>query len=207
MPGTTPPDNNRRTVAMTKATCGKAPTLNPEDQQKAGARRPDLPAELTSFVGRWREIAEVARLLAATRLVTLAGAGGVGKTRLALRVAESVRSAYPDGLWLVELASVADGSLVPQTVATVLGVRELPGESVVDTLANVLHRRQLLLILDNCEHLLASCVDLAYRLLRACPEVRILASSREVLGIGAETAWRVPPLSLPDPDATGPWTR
>jgi predicted ATPase/class 3 adenylate cyclase len=158
----------------------------------------NLPAQLTSFVGREREMAEVRRLLRSTRLLTLTGAGGCGKTRLALQVAADLLEQYADGVWLVELAALADPALVPQTVAAALGVREQPGRSLTETLSGYLRRKSLLLLLDNCEHLLAACSHLAESLLRSCPNLRILASSREGLGIAGETAYRVPSLSLPD---------
>ena len=158
----------------------------------------NLPIQLTSFIGREREIAEVKALLSKARLVTLTGSGGAGKTRLALQVAADVMEGYPDGVWLAEFAPIADPTLVPKTVATALGVPEQPGREQIDTLVDALKRRALLLVLDNCEHLLAACRDLAAVLLRACPQVRVMATSREGLGVPGETLWRVPSLSLPD---------
>ncbi len=169
------------------------------------ASPPGLPRQLTSFVGREEELAEIERLLATTRLFTLTGVGGIGKTRLALRIAErladpstSSGQAYPDGVWLVELAPLSDSALVPQAVATTLGVREQPGSPLSATLADVLRPRTSLLLLDNCEHLVAACATLADGLLRACPLLTILATSREPLRTVGETVWRVPPLSAPD---------
>jgi predicted ATPase/transcriptional regulator with XRE-family HTH domain len=159
----------------------------------------NLPAPLTSFVGREWEMAEVARLLATTRLLTLTGAGGVGKTRLALEAAAAALPAYPDGAWLVEFGAMADPALVPQAVAVALGVREAPGRSLAETLVEHLRRRSMLLVLDNCEHLLAACAHLAEVLLRACPRLQVLATSREALAVGGETVWVVPSLTLPDP--------
>ncbi len=158
----------------------------------------NLPIQLTSFIGRKREIAEVKRLLGTARLVTLAGSGGAGKTRLALQVAADVIEDYTDGVWLAEFAPIGDPALVPKTVASALGVPEQPGRGMTETLVDTLGPKALLLVLDNCEHLLAACGDLAAALLRACPEVRILATSREGLGVPGETLWRVPSLSLPD---------
>jgi non-specific serine/threonine protein kinase len=158
----------------------------------------NLPLQLTSFVGREREIAEVERLLHSTRLLTLTGTGGCGKTRLALEVASRVLPAYEHGVWLVELAALSDAALVAQTVATALGLREAPGRTIAETLVEFLRERSLLLVLDNCEHLLDACARLADSLLRACPRLRVLATSREALGIGGEVSWRVPSLSLPD---------
>jgi len=159
---------------------------------------------LSSFVGRERELADVQARLAGARLVTLTGAGGCGKTRLALEVAQAVLGRYPDGVWLVELAALADPALVPQTVAAVFDMRETPAEPITTTLATTLRGRNLLVILDNCEHLLDACARLADALLRACPWLRVLATSREPLGITGEMAWRVPSLPLPDPSQLPP---
>jgi non-specific serine/threonine protein kinase len=169
--------------------------------QYAADRVPDrhtnLPLQLTSFVGREHEIATVRRLLDRARLVTLTGAGGSGKTRLALRVAADLVSTYRDGVWIIDLAPLADGSDVPQTVASVLGARADAGRSL-PALADFLSPKNVLLVLDNCEHLVAACAELAHDLLRTCVEVHILATSREPLAIAGETTWRVPPLSVPD---------
>jgi non-specific serine/threonine protein kinase len=154
---------------------------------------------LTSFVGRERETEEVARLLDSTRLLTLTGTGGAGKTRLALRVASDSLDKYPDGVWIVELGALSESALVLQAVAATLGLREEPGRDLMTTLVEYLQPRQLLLALDSCDHLIASCASLAYALLRACPELRIMATSRQALGIDGEIAWRLPPLSMPDP--------
>jgi class 3 adenylate cyclase len=159
----------------------------------------NLPAQLTSFIGREREMADVKRLLAASRLLTLTGAGGCGKTRLALHVAADLVEEYPHGAWLVELAALSDPALVPQAVATALGVREEPGRPLTATLNDYLRSRSLLLVLDNCEHLLAACAQLVESLLRVCPKLRMLTSSREGLGVGGEQTYRVASLSLPDP--------
>jgi len=158
----------------------------------------NLPIQLTSFVGRAREIRELVQSLFSTRLLTLTGAGGVGKTRLALQVAAEVLEDFSDGVWLVELAALPDPELIPQTVATVLGIREQSGRPVLTTLADSLRARHLLLVLDNCEHLIAACSRFAHALLRTCAHLRILATSREALGIAGETAWLVPSLSVPD---------
>jgi predicted ATPase/DNA-binding CsgD family transcriptional regulator len=138
--------------------------------------------------------------LAVTRLLTLTGVGGSGKTRLALEVARDLVEAYPDGVWLVELAPLSEEVLVPKAVAEVLKVPERPGETLTDTLAEVLRDRHLLLILDNCEHLLQASAELVNSLLDSCPRVRILATSREGLGVEGEARWPVPPLTTPDPD-------
>jgi predicted ATPase len=158
----------------------------------------NLPSELSSFVGREKELAEVKRLLENTRLLTLTGSGGCGKTRLALAAASELVEGFEDGVWLVELASLADPSLVPQSVAYALGVREQPGRTPTEALSDYLGSRKVLLLLDNCEHLVEACAELAEALLHSCAELRVLATSREALGITGEVAWLVPSLSLPD---------
>ena len=157
----------------------------------------NLPAELTTFIGREREIAQVSEFLSRTRLLTLTGAGGSGKSRLALHVATAVLEDFPDGAWIVELASLADPALVPQGVASALSVPEQPGRAPADTLVEALRPRSLLLVLDNCEHLRQACAQLAGALLRGCSGLRILATSRTPLSAPGETLWRVPSLSLP----------
>jgi predicted ATPase/class 3 adenylate cyclase len=163
------------------------------------ALRHNLPVQLTSFIGRETEMAEVAKLLAAGRLVTVAGAGGAGKTRLALQVAAEVLERFADGVWLVELASTADPAFLPHALASAVGLREEGSRPVADALLDHLRGREALLVLDNCEHLVRPCALLAERILLACPNVRVLATSREPLGVPGETIWRVPPLSLPEP--------
>ncbi len=160
----------------------------------------NLPVQLNSFMGREREIAEIQRLLATTRLLTLTGSGGAGKTRLALHAAADLVEEYADGVWLAELAPLADPALLPQTLAAALQVREQPGRPIVETLADHLKARDALLVLDNCEHLVAACAALVEALLRRCPHLRVLATSREPLAIAGETTWRVPPLPTPEPD-------
>ncbi len=158
----------------------------------------NLPAPLTRFIGRGRETAEVIRLLAEHRLVTLIGPGGSGKTRLALHVARSVQQNYPDGAWLTEFAPLSEDQRVPQAVATALGVRESAGLTVSEFLQNHLQARAALLVLDNCEHLLGTLADLTATLLQACPHLRLLATSRESLGVPGELVWVVPPLTVPN---------
>lgn len=169
----------------------------PDGRHETGAPH-NLPLQLSSFVGREKELAEVERLLEDARLLTLTGTGGCGKTRLALAAAGELAGGFEDGTWLVELASLSDPDLVPQAVASVLGTREQPGRSLTETLSDYLRARQLLLVLDNCEHLIEACAVLAEALLRSCPELHILTTSREALGIGGEVAWPVPSLTLPD---------
>jgi len=160
----------------------------------------NLPIPLTSFVGRTREVAEVKRLLTSTRLLTLTGSGGCGKTRLALQVAAELLPDYAEGVWVADLAALSDPALVPHTVAAALAVSEQPGRPLTDALIDTLRPKSLLLLLDNCEHLLGACGQLADALLRRCPNLRILATSRERLGIDGELAYRVPSLSVPHPE-------
>jgi non-specific serine/threonine protein kinase len=162
----------------------------------------NLPVALSSFIGREHEVAEIQARLAAHRLLTLTGPGGCGKTRLAIRAANDLAAGFADGVWLVELAPLADAALVPQAVAAACGVREQPGRPLLDTLPDQLQFSKTLLLLDNCEHLIAACAQLAETLLQACPNLRILATSREPLGVPGEVIWPVPPLSLPEPQ---PW--
>lgn len=158
----------------------------------------NLPLQVTGFVGREREIAEIIHLQSEARLVTLTGTGGAGKTRLALQVAAEVLEHFPDGAWFVELASLADQALVPHAIASALEVREVTGQSLEATLIEALRPKRLLLVLDNCEHLLTVCVHLVSRLLQACPQLRVLATSRTPLRTSGEQEFPVPPLGLPD---------
>jgi predicted ATPase/class 3 adenylate cyclase len=158
----------------------------------------NLPQQLTSFVGREQQLAEVRKILPRNRLVTLLGVGGIGKTRLSLQVAADMLDDFPDGVWLVELAPLTDAQLVPQAVASVLGVKEEAGRPVVDALKKHVKDRQLLLILDNCEHLVHVCAELAKLLLEAGPGLKILASSREHLRLSGETTYPVSGLAVPD---------
>ena len=162
------------------------------------ARQNNLPAPLTNFIGREREIAELLRLALSTRLLTLTGAGGCGKTRLALELAAKVLDRFPDGVWVVDFSALSEPGLVTQTVASALDVREGPTRPIDQVLSDYVRNRQMLLILDNCEHLITPCAQLAEALLRSAARLCILATSREGLGITGETAWRVPSLSLPE---------
>lgn len=161
----------------------------------------NLPAEVTSFVGRREATASVKRALSEARLVTLAGVGGVGKSRLALHVAREIRRAFPDGVWLVELAKLGTPALVEQTVAAALELRDHSSRDPATVLAEFLADKRLLLVLDNCEHVLARCGQMVDRLLAAAPALSVLATSREPLGIPGERLWPVPPLTLPPADA------
>jgi predicted ATPase/class 3 adenylate cyclase len=159
--------------------------------------RNNLPLQLTSFIGREREIKEARQWLASTRLLTFIGPGGTGKTQLSLHVAAEELSDFRDGAWLVELAPLADPAFVVSTMASVFEIREVPGAPLLNLVLDYLRARQLLLILDNCEHLIEASAQLADQLLHACPQLKIMASSREALGIAGETVFRVPPMSLP----------
>jgi predicted ATPase/class 3 adenylate cyclase/DNA-binding CsgD family transcriptional regulator len=162
----------------------------------------NLPRALTRFVGREHEVAEIRRLLSTTPLLTLTGAGGSGKTRLALESASGVLDQYEDGAWLVQLDSLINPDLVPQVVAAALGIREEPHRTLTDTIARALGPKSLLLVLDNCEHLLDACARLVQGLLQAAPNLRILATSREPLSVAGEVLWSVPTLSVPTGSAT-----
>jgi class 3 adenylate cyclase len=161
-------------------------------------RAQNLPAPLTSFVGRHTEMAEVSQSVTDNRLVTLTGAGGAGKTRLAVEVAAQLVTEFGDGLWYIDLASITDPVVVTVTVAHTLGLPDQPGRSTMDTLLRFISDRHMLLLLDNCEHLLDSCGELAVALLGGCPQLTILATSREPIGIAGEVTWRVPSLALVD---------
>jgi predicted ATPase/DNA-binding CsgD family transcriptional regulator len=154
----------------------------------------NLPAQLTSFVGRDAELADVLALISSARLVSVTGAAGCGKTRLALRVASAVLPDYPDGAWLIEISRVNDAAFVGQAVATVLGVREEPGGSIGDSLAAHLNDKRALLVFDGCEHVVEATAGLADDLLRRCPDLHLLVTSREALRVAGEAIWRIPSL-------------
>ncbi len=158
----------------------------------------NLSQQLNSFIGRERELVDLQALLAKQRLVTLIGLGGIGKTRLSMQLAAQVLDDYPDGVWFVELAPLADPQLVPQAVASVLGVKEDAGRPITEALTRFVQDRRLLITFDNCEHVVQACADLANQLLRASPSVKLLASSREALQIAGEVTYPVPPLGVPD---------
>jgi predicted ATPase/class 3 adenylate cyclase len=158
----------------------------------------NLPTQLTRFIGREREMEEIKHLLRGERLITLTGAGGTGKTRLAIEVVKQVQDQYPDGAWLIDFVAVPEGSLILQAIASALGVREEPSRPIVQTLTDYLRSKKLLLLFDNCEHLIVACAQVAETLLQACPELCILTTSREALGIGGENQYHVPTLTVPE---------
>jgi predicted ATPase/class 3 adenylate cyclase len=158
----------------------------------------NLPQQVTSFIGRERELAEAKSLLEGTRLLTLLGMGGLGKTRLSLQIGADVLEKYPDGVWFVDLAPIRDPSLVPNVAAQILAIHEEPGKSITQTLCAHVREHKLLFVLDNCEHLVSACANLADALLQAAPQVRILATSREALHIRGEQTYPVLPLAVPD---------
>jgi hypothetical protein len=164
----------------------------------------NLPAQLARFIGRARELAEVRALVESSRLVTLTGAGGSGKTRLGLQVAAGLLDGSGDGVWLVELAAVSDEGAVARAVCGALGITAPPGRPALEVLLDALGPQDVLVVLDNCEHLIGGCAKTAEAIVRRCPGVHLLATSREPLGIGGETIYRVPPLSLPPPGESGP---
>ncbi len=170
------------------------------------AMRTNLPPSLTMFVGRQPALAQVRELLRRSRMVTLTGAGGIGKTRLSLEAASQLVDAFPDGVWLVELASLADGALVSQAIAQALGARGEGDTPPMVLIESRLRARRALLVLDNCEHVLDAAAPVAHALLRALPQVQLLATSRQALGIEGETVYRVPSLTLPGSSGTSPAT-
>jgi predicted ATPase/DNA-binding SARP family transcriptional activator len=197
--GTQPAEATRR--LRDEIATGRLPPSSRVDLTRGassnGAKH-NLPAPMSSFVGREREMVEVKRTLAMTRLLTLTGAGGSGKTRLSLEVARDLVGSYPDGVWFVELAPLSDDGLVTQEVANVLGVQERPGEPLADALVEALSAKEMLLVIDNCEHLVEEAARLVDRLLASCPHLKVLVTSREPLAVSGEVNWSVPPLSLPD---------
>ena len=157
----------------------------------------NLPAQLSSFVGREAELSQIRSIIETSRLVTLTGPGGSGKTRLALQVAAELLDGSGDGVWLVEFAAISDPDLVPDEVARALRVRELPDRSIEETLVSTLRNRTLLLLLDNCEHLIEAVANLTETILRSCPQIKVLATSRETLAMPGEVVVRIAPMATP----------
>jgi predicted ATPase/transcriptional regulator with XRE-family HTH domain len=188
--------DRRRTVRPV----GAAPPQAPPDQVNHALERPmhNLPRSLNSFIGREHELGELTRALAMSPLLTLTGAGGVGKTRLAQELIRTHAGRYADGCWLVELAGLSDPALVARAVGAAVGLRDFQARNIQDTLTSYLQPKELLLALDNCEHLVEAVAVLVAHLLRTCPNLGVLATSREPLAIAGETTWQVLPLELPD---------
>ena len=159
----------------------------------------NIPSDVSSFVGRDGTLTSVRALMSTARCTTLVGPGGIGKTRLALRLADQLRSAYPDGVWVVELAGVSDGDLVVRTISETLGLRDESTDPPAEVLADYLRDRHLLIVLDNCEHLLTSCAVVVHELLSRSPHLRIVTTSRRRLGVPGEHVVQVPPLTTPPP--------
>ncbi len=157
----------------------------------------NLATQLTRFIGREHEIEEIKHLLHSERLITLTGAGGTGKTRLAIEVVKQIQAEYPDGAWLIDFVAVPEGNLVLQAIVSTLGIREEPTRPIIQTLTDYLRSKKLLLLFDNCEHLISACAQAVDMLLQACPEIRILTTSREALGISGENQYYVPTLTVP----------
>jgi predicted ATPase/DNA-binding SARP family transcriptional activator/DNA-binding CsgD family transcriptional regulator len=190
----------REEILAGRVLSSQTPPVDRAPVELAGMGRHNLPAPRSSFVGREHELVEVKRTLAMTRLLTLTGMGGAGKTRLALEVSRDLLGAYADGVWLVELSGLAEGELVPQSVAEALQVREQPGRPITETLKDRLCTNELLLVMDNCEHLIEDAAHLVDTLLASCPRLRVLATSREPLGVAGEATWQVPSLPVPNID-------
>lgn len=168
--------------------------------------RHNLPAQLSSFIGREEEMAEARELLSSTRLLTFIGPGGTGKTRLSLQLAAEQLPEFKDGVWLIELAQMADATYILSTIASTFRLREHQGVPLIETLTDYLRGKHTLLVLDNCEHLIEACARLSSHFLQACPKLKMIASSREALGIPGETVYRVPSLSMPPAQAGVPLT-
>lgn len=172
------------------------------EREKPVSKRTNLPIPLTSFIGREKELSEILHMFGQNRLVTLLGSGGVGKTRLAIQAANQLLDRFRDGIWWIDLGGLNDGLLVPREVARVMDLVDRENQPVLDLLVSQLSSKQTLLVLDNCEHLISACAQLADRLLGGCENLKILATSQEALEIFGETIWHVPSLSLPDADSS-----
>ena len=199
-------DPSRRLQDLLTKILRQDPTLDVESRPAAKPEPPlttNLPVPMTSFIGRSAAVAEVQRLLQRTRVVTLVGPGGIGKTRLALEIGRSLFDAYPDGVWLTELAGLTDGELISESVRLALGISEVRAKSRIDALISHLRGRCLLIILDNCEHVIGAAANVVERLASSCPKVAFLVTSRERLRIPGEQLWEVTPLSLPSATSSG----
>lgn len=174
--------------------------LQPERSHKQ-----NLPVSVSSFIGREPELRAIRQCLREHRLITLTGPGGTGKTRLALEAAAAELGHFADGVWLVELVGLSTADLVIQTIANVFALPETPDLTPLERLGAFLHARHLLLVLDNCEHVIEECARIAAFLLARCPHLALLATSREPLAISGEVVMRVPPLRLPDPGQSAAW--
>lgn len=193
------PSNERETFQkFARGDWMAAPTDTEDAPWRIFHLQHNLPIQLTSFIGREEEIADAIGLLDSTHLLTLIGPGGTGKTRLSIQVANEVLKQYPDGVWLVELASILNPLLVPRTTAIAIGLREEPQQPVIDMLCDYLLKKEMLIILDNCEHLVDACAQMTERILQTASNVKVFASSREALGIAGEVTYSVPPLKIPD---------
>jgi len=184
---------------------GLAPMPGDITSSSVSRRTSNLPVSLTSFIGREEESNEIALLSEKHPLVTILGAAGIGKTRLALQIAQALDGTYLDGVWLVELAPIHDPLLLPRIVSTAIGLRDEPQRPVVDMLCDYLREKRILIVLDNCEHLVEACARLADQILRTGPHVRIIASSREALDIPGEVTYHIPPLDVPESDPIPSW--
>jgi non-specific serine/threonine protein kinase len=180
-----------------KETFKTEPTIAVKERRKESSKT-NLPIPLTTFIGREKEIDQIVKLFGKNRLVTLTGSGGVGKTRLAIQSAKKLIGKFKDGVWWVDLVGLNDPALVSQALAVVLDVREVPNQPMTQTLIEIIQKKQILLVLDNCEHLISGCAQLADRLLSGCQHLKILATSREALDILGETIFSMPSLTLPN---------
>ena len=190
------PDDRFSSAAETRAALEAL--LEKRGGRTAAKQRHNIPLDLTSFVGREKEVAEVKRIITENRMLTLTGVGGTGKTRLALTAARGLVDAFAGGVWLVELSTILESGQVLRAIAAVLDVREKSSTQLLETLIEIISDQSMLLIMDNCEHLLTACASLAEKLLTACPNLKLLATSRESLGLPGEVTYHVPSLRLPD---------